>query len=119
MEKVDGVGGIFFRAKNPDELAKWYSKNLGVDEVPQDYETRAWQNSGGSCVFAPFSEDTEYFPKTSQFMINFRVSNLDAMIIQLEANGNTVTTAESEEPNGKFAWVFDPEGNKIELWEPK
>ena len=119
MEKVDGIGGVFFRAKDPGGLAKWYAENLGVDEVPQDYNTPAWETSAGTCVFAPFAEDTEYFGEGKAFMVNFRVRDMDAMIAQLESNGNSVERAPEAYPNGVFAWVHDPEGNKIELWEPK
>ncbi len=119
MEKVDGIGGVFFRAKDPAALARWYRDNLGVDEVPQDYDAKAWETSAGTCVFAPFPEDTEYFGAGKAFMVNFRVQNMDAMVAQLEANGNSVERSPEAYPNGLFAWVIDPEGNKIELWEPK
>lgn len=119
MEKVTGIGGMFFRAKDPSALAKWYQENLGVDPVPSDYDTPAWQQEKGTTVFAPFQDDTTYFGEMSQqWMINFRVKDLDAMAKQLRDNGNTVTIDEETYPNGRFARTHDPEGNPIELWEP-
>ncbi|MGD2131582.1 MAG: VOC family protein [Maricaulaceae bacterium] len=119
MEKVTGIGGVFFRAQDPDALAQWYLDNLGVDRVPSDYDTPAWRQAAGETVFAPFSADTEYFGRSEQqWMVNFRVADLDAMIAQLRANGNEVTVDSEVYPNGRFARTHDPEGNPIELWEP-
>lgn len=119
LEKVLGFGGMFFRAEDPSGLMKWYSENLGVDPVPTDYETMPWKQEGGMTVFAPFDKDTDYFGRPEQqFMINFRVSNLDAMIAQLEKAGITVKPDPEVHPNGRFARIHDPEGNPIELWEP-
>ncbi|HRF97430.1 MAG TPA: VOC family protein, partial [Aggregatilineales bacterium] len=85
----------------------------------QDYNAIPWQQQAGITIFAPFEESTDYFGRaTQQWMINFRVQNLDAMVAQLRANGNTVTVDETTYPNGRFARVHDPEGNPIELWEP-
>ncbi|MDJ1008879.1 MAG: VOC family protein [Paracoccaceae bacterium] len=120
MEKVLGLGGVFFRARDPDGLAAWYRDHLGVDIVPDDYETRPWTQTAGICVFAPFAEDTAYFgSRDNQFMLNFRVRDLDAMVAQLQAAGIVVEPdPESPYPNGRFAWITDPEGHRIELWEP-
>lgn len=119
MEKVTGIGGIFFRAKKPSEVAQWYFDNLGVDLVPQDYDSKSWQQQAGTTVFAPFQHDTEYFGRNEQqWMINFRVTNLDAMIAQLRTNGNEVELDPEVYPNGRFAKVHDPEGNPIQLWQP-
>ncbi|MEO1250984.1 MAG: VOC family protein [Pseudomonadota bacterium] len=119
MEKVDGIGGVFFRARDPEALAKWYEENLGVSRVPGDYETPPWQTKAGSTVFGPFQMDTEYFgEKSQQWMINFRVSDLDAMAAQLRKNGVKVDVTHDDQPNGRFARLADPEGNPIELWEP-
>lgn len=119
MEKVLGIGGLFFRSAEPDKLARWYAEHLGVDPVPTDYETPAWRQEGGSTVFAPFPAETDYFGDESrQWMINFRVGDLDAMIAQLEAAGVAVTRDPETYPNGRFARLHDPEGNPIELWEP-
>lgn len=120
MEKVTGLGGFFFRAEVPRVLAEWYSTNLGIDLVPEDYDTQPWTQQAGPTVFAPFSKDTEYFGRAEQqWMINLRVSDLDAMVAQLRSADIEVTVDEDEYPNGRFARVYDPEGNPIELWEPK
>lgn len=120
MEKVTGIGGLFFRAKDPDKLAKWYADNLGVDLVPTSYDVEPWSQQAGPTVFAPFAADTKYFgpDMNQQWMINFRVRDLDAMVAQLRANGNKVEVNEEAEPNGRFARVYDPEGTPVELWEP-
>jgi len=119
MEKVLGFGGFFFRAEDPKALAEWYETHLGVTRVPGDYETPSWQQEAGSTVFAPFEKVTDYFGnREKQFMLNFRVADLEAMIAQLEGTGIEVRRDPEEYPNGKFAWLNDPEGNPIELWEP-
>ena len=119
MEKVTGIGGLFFRAKDTAALAQWYADNLGVATVPTDYDTPAWKTETGTTVFAPFAHDTEYFgDKSQQFMVNFRVRDLDAMAAQLKANGIEVDVDPQTHPNGRFARLHDPEGNPIELWEP-
>lgn len=119
MEKVTGIGGLFFRAKDPGALAEWYAAHLGVPVVPSDYETQPWQQEAGATVFAPFPRDTDYFGDSKQmWMINFRVRDLDAMIAQLEAAGIEVKLHPETLPNGRFARLHDPEGNPIELWQP-
>ncbi|WP_299870377.1 VOC family protein [uncultured Hoeflea sp.] len=119
MERVLGIGGMFFRASDPEGLARWYADNLGIDIVPQDYETPSWQQQAGPTVFAPFARDTEYFgDPAQQWMINFRVRDFDAMMAQLTAAGISVTLHPEILPNGRFARLTDPEGNPIELWEP-
>jgi predicted enzyme related to lactoylglutathione lyase len=119
MEKVDGIGGFFFRSKNPDKLAKWYEDNFGINVVPSDYDMPGWRSEAGTTVFAPFKEDTTYFgDMKNQWMINFRVKNLDAMAAQLEKAGAKVEVDPEEYPNGRFAQLFDPEGNPIQLWQP-
>ena len=120
MQNVLGFGGFFFRAENPAELAEWYEKHFGINRVPEDYDSPCWQQESGTTVFAPFDKDTDYFGnKEKQFMLNFRVADMDAMIGQLEAAGIEVRRHPEEYPNGKFASLNDPEGNPIELWEPK
>lgn len=120
MEKVCGIGGIFFRSKNPGELAAWYERHLGVTKVPDNYDEEPWQQEAGASVFAPFSETTEYFGRASQqWMINFRVRDLAAMVSQLQAAGIEVTVDPEKYPNGRFARLHDPEGNPIELWQEK
>lgn len=120
MEKVLGFGGFFFRSDDPAALAKWYEVHLGIDPVPSDYDTACWKQEAGDTVFAPFEKITEYFGnREKQFMLNFRVRDLDWMIAQLQASGIDVRMdPESPYPNGRFAWLNDPEGNPIELWEP-
>lgn len=119
MEKVTGIGGVFFRAKDPGALAAWYRDTLGIDVVPSDYATPPWTQSAGATVFAPFAADTDYFGRPEQqFMMNFRVADLDAMVAQLRAAGAEVTVDGETYPNGRFARTHDPEGNPIELWQP-
>jgi predicted enzyme related to lactoylglutathione lyase len=114
MEKVLGIGGVFFRSDNPSHLIKWYQTHLGVDAGQQ-----FWHQSAGNTVFCPFQEDSDYFPQDRRWMINFRVADLDAMIAQLVDAGIAVETrAEWNSELGRFARIHDPEGNPIELWEP-
>jgi len=119
-EKVTGIGGLFFRAENPAALAKWYEEHLGISLVPTSYEQQPWTQESGPTVFAPFNKDTRYFGESEKaWMVNFRVRRLDAMTAQLRAAGITVEVDPEEYPNGRFARLYDPEGNPIELWEPK
>jgi len=118
--RVTGIGGVFFRAKNPAVLSQWYRDHLGVDPVPNDYGQPPWMQQAGPTVFASFSEDTDYFGNPAiQWMVNFRVSDLDAMAAQLRAAGIDVAIDPETYPNGRFARLHDPEGHPIELWEPK
>ncbi len=118
-ERVAGVGGVFFKAADPSALAAWYEEHLGVNKTPTTYDVEPWQQEAGATVFAPFSENTEYFGRESQqWMINFRVHNLDAMVSQLQDAGIEVKVDPEVYPNGRFARLYDPEGNPIELWEP-
>jgi glyoxylase I family protein len=119
MEKVTGIGGLFFRAKEPEALAKWYQDQFGVLLTPTSYDGEPWRQEAGVTVFQPFEENTDYFGKPEQaWMINFRVRDLDAMVAQLEAAGIEVKLDANEYPNGRFARTHDPEGNPIELWQP-
>lgn len=119
MQKVTGIGGFFFRAKDPKALAAWYEKNLGVNPVPDSYDGTPWRQEAGVTVFAPFKQDTGYFgDPAKQWMINFRVRDLDLMAAQLRSNGVLVEINPETFPNGRFARLHDPEGNPIELWEP-
>lgn len=115
MEKITGIGGCFFRSKDPDGLANWYEQNFGIKSMSS---TTVWTQDAGPTVFAPFKADSNYFPTTQSCMFNFRVSDMAAMLAQLEANGVKIDENKQEDSIGKFAWVYDPEGNKIELWEP-
>ena len=117
MKHVTGIGGIFFRSKDTDALATWYNEHFGIDVV--NGET-IWSQEAGPTVFSPFKEDTEYFGRRDQqFMINFRINDLDGFLEKLQAAGVKIDPERQEEVYGKFAWVYDPEENKIELWEPK
>ena len=118
MEKAEGIGGLFFRARDPDALAAWYETHLGVSKVPTDTETMPWLSTGGVTVFAPFAQDTDYFPKDRAFMLNFRVRDLDAMLTQLRAADIAVTHEQTMDGIGRFARIHDPEGNPVELWQP-
>jgi glyoxylase I family protein len=118
-ERVLGIGGFFFRSRNPKELADWYQRHLGVDPIPTGHNQQAWQQSAGPTAFAPFAQDTGYFGNPQQaWMINFRVRNLDAMVAQLSAANIPVKVDTQSYPNGRFARLHDPDGNPIELWEP-
>jgi predicted enzyme related to lactoylglutathione lyase len=120
MQKVDGIGGLFFRAKNPAALSQWYREHLGIDPVPADYGQKSWSQEAGPTVFAPFAQDTDYLGSADrQWMINFRVRDLDGMVEQLRAAKIDISIDPTPYPNGRFARLHDPEGNPIELWEPK
>ncbi|QLC26862.1 VOC family protein [Parasphingopyxis algicola] len=119
MQRVTGIGGIFFRSDDPAALATWYRDNLGIDLTPQSYDVEPWQQEAGPTVFAPFNRATDYFGRDEQmWMVNFRVADLDAMAAQLRGNGIDVEIDPETYPNGRFARLYDPEGNPIELWEP-
>jgi len=117
MAKVEGIGGVFFRARDPAALAEWYQRHLGVDPVPTSYDSMPWTTAEGITVFAPFPADTDYFPADRAFMLNFRVGDLAAMVAELRAAGIEVSEPDRQ-PNGSFARLADPEGNPIELWQP-
>jgi predicted enzyme related to lactoylglutathione lyase len=118
-ERVLGIGGLFFRSRDPKKLAQWYQLHLGIDPVPTEYGHTVWQQAAGPTVFSPFPMDTEYFGSQQQaWMVNFRVRNLDAMVAQLQKLNIAVKVDAETYPNGRFARLHDPEGNPIELWEP-
>jgi predicted enzyme related to lactoylglutathione lyase len=122
--KVLGIGGLFFRARDPDALGAWYRTHLGVGAGCSATADQAgewtWLTQGGDTVFATFQHDTDYFSADKAFMVNFRVSGLDALVARLEAAGIAAERrAEWDDPAlGRFARIHDPEGNAIELWEP-
>ena len=118
MAKAIGVGGVFFRAKDPAVLAEWYETHLGVSRTPTDLDTHPWISEGGVTVFAPFAADTDYFPADKVFMMNFRVDDLDGLVAALRASGIEVTQEMTMDGLGRFARIHDPEGNPVELWEP-
>lgn len=117
-ERVVGVGGFFFKAKDPKALAKWYEDNLGISPVPDSYGGPSWETEAGTTVFAPFPPDTSFGSAGQQWMINFRVHDLDRMAAQLSASGIAVKVDKTTYPNGRFASLHDPEGNPIQLWQP-
>ena len=116
MSKVTGIGGVFFRARDPQILAAWYERHLGIDDIAKS----VWRQEAGSTVFAAFARDTDYFGRSEQqWMINFRVDDLDGMMAKLKAAGIKVETrAEWDSEVGRFCRIHDPEGNPVELWEP-
>jgi glyoxylase I family protein len=119
MEKVRGIGGFFFRAKDPKALALWYQQNLGILTTPTSEGETAWQQDAGSTAFTPFPETSKYFGDAQKvWMLNFRVRNLDKMAGQLQAAGIEVKVDPQSYPYGRFARLHDPEGNPIELWQP-
>ena len=123
MKKVTGIGGIFFKCNDPKKMKEWYKKNLGLDT--DDYGTNfEWRQGAdttkkGFTQWAPFKESTKYFePSKKEFMINYRVENLDTLVEELKRNGVTITDAIERFDYGRFIHIMDIEGNKIELWEP-
>ena len=120
MERVTGMGGVFFRAKDPKALAAWYRDNLGIPlDEGQTYGMFQSAGAGEMTVWSTFPAETDYFgPGGRQFMFNYRVADLDAMLDQLRAAGAGVDEKVDEQPYGRFGWATDPEGNRFELWEP-
>ncbi|GLQ94349.1 VOC family protein [Dyella acidisoli] len=119
MEKVAGIGGLFFRAHDPDALGRWYLQHLGIALTPTSENSPVWQQEAGQTVFSPFPEKSGYFGDPHKvWMVNFRVHNLDKMAAQLRTAGIEVKVDPQSYPNGRFARLHDPEGNPIELWQP-
>ena len=117
MARVTGIGGIFFRARDPDALAAWYSTHLGITQP----DFAVWMQDAGPTVFSPFKADTDYFAADRQWMLNLRVDDLPAMIAGLRASGVAVETRADWDGDGSygiFARIHDPEGTPIELWQP-
>ena len=117
-----GIGGIFFRAKDPKSLSEWYSRHLGL-KIFDNVALFGWKSPvkarlRGQTVWALFPKDSDYFPKEVQFMVNYRVKDLKKVISALKKEGAKVIAKTESSQYGKFGWVFDPEGNRIELWEP-
>ncbi len=120
MARVTGVGGFFFRSRDPDALNRWYGEHLGVVMLEsRTYDDPGWFQDRGETVFSACSPDSDMFggPERS-WMINFRVDDLDGMVARLRGAGVTVTPHAESYPNGRFAELEDPEGNRIQLWEP-
>lgn len=117
MKRVTGIGGIFFKAKDPKALGAWYRAHLGIDVEDWGGASFRW-NGPGTTVWTPFAADTGYFaPSTAPFMINYRVDDLHALLAVLRDEGVRTEGDVQESEYGKFAWIVDPEGNKIELWQ--
>ena len=119
MEKVVGIGGLFFRAHDPAALGRWYLDHLGIELTPTQTDSPVWKQEAGPTVFSPFPETTRYFGDLQKaWMVNFRVRDLDKMAAQLRTAGIEVKVDPQTYPNGRFARLHDPEGNPIELWQP-
>lgn len=124
MTRVTGIGGIFFKSQDPKALGEWYRVHLGIDLEPWGGAAFRWvtpDNPGGvgTTIWSPFPADTAYFaPSAAPFMVNFRVHDLHALLAALRAEGCQVDDKVDESEYGKFGWVMDPEGNRVELWQP-
>jgi predicted enzyme related to lactoylglutathione lyase len=123
MKKVTGIGGIFFKSENPEKIKEWYKKNLGLvtDEYGSPFEFRNADKPDeiNYLQWSPFKQNTEYFkPSKKEFMINYRVHDLRALVKELKAEGVTICDEIEEFEYGMFIHIMDPDGNKIELWEP-
>ena len=123
MKRVTGIGGVFFKAKDPKALGDWYRTHLGMNVEAWGGVTFRWADDSaagqGSTIWNPFKDDTSYFaPSAASFMINYRVDDLDALLAALRTEGCDVDDKVEESEYGKFGWVMDPEGNRVELWQP-
>jgi predicted enzyme related to lactoylglutathione lyase len=122
--KVTGIGGIFFKCKDANKIKEWYKRHLGLDTnaygASFEWRQDADPTKKGSTQWAPFAETTKYFePSTKDFMINYRVANLEGLVEQLKNEGVTIVDKIEDSDYGKFVHIIDVEGNKVELWEPK
>ncbi len=119
--RVTGLGGVFFKTKDPNKTKDWYAKHLGL-KTDQYGATFWWKDKNGndcSTQWSPMKEDTKYYePSSSTFMMNFRVENLNELLVELRKEGVTIIGKTEEYDYGKFAWIIDLDGTKIELWEP-
>ncbi len=124
MKRVTGIGGIFFHAKDPVALRAWYKRHLGIDVQAWGGAAFTWTDeagnpSGGTTAWSIGAADNEHFaPGTSSFMVNYRVEDLAALLQVLSDEGCRVLEQTDDSEYGKFGWVIDPEGNKVELWQP-
>ena len=122
MKRVTGIGGIFFKSADPKALSAWYRDHLGLDVTDWGGALFPWGGEGsepGVTVWSPFARDTDYMqPGTASFMINYRVDDLDALLAALREEGCNVVDRTEHSEQGRFGWVIDPEGNKVELWQP-
>jgi predicted enzyme related to lactoylglutathione lyase len=124
MKKVTGIGGIFFKCNDPNKMKEWYKTHLGLDtnEYGATFEWKEASDStkNGSIQWSPFPETTKYFePSAKDFMINYRVADLEALVEELKKEGVTIVDEIEDYDYGKFVHIIDMEGNKIQLWEPK
>lgn len=124
MAKVTGIGGVFFKAKDTQSLSAWYQKHLGLKLEDFGGAILKWPDDqasdDGLTVWSLSKEDSDWFtPSQSSFMINYRIDDMAGMIRQLNAEGIEIWKGPETHENGQFAWIIDPEGNKVELWEPK
>ncbi|WP_028839832.1 MULTISPECIES: VOC family protein [Thermomonas] len=122
MQRVTGIGGIFFKSPDPKRLNAWYREHLGLDVTDWGGVVFQWggpDSAPGMTLWSPFAADTDYMaPSTAPFMVNFRVADLDALLAALREEGCEVLDKREDSEHGRFGWVVDPDGNKIELWEP-
>jgi len=125
MAKVTGIGGVFFKSTTDHKkLAEWYGKNLGIPLQPWGGAVLNWTDDtaadGGTTAWHVAAKTTEWFsPSASSFMINYRVDNLAELLAQLKQSGIEILKGPESDDNGTFAWILDPDGNKVELWQPK
>ncbi len=124
MKRVTGLGGLFFKCKDPEAMYAWYEEHLGIKRDHSQAVSFHWRDADepektGMTVWSLFPQTTKYFdPSTSPFMMNFRVENLEQLLEALRAEGVQVDEKVESYDYGKFGWIMDPEGNRIELWEP-
>ena len=119
MAKAVGVGGVFFKARDPKALTAWYAEHLGIPKADHGSLTFEGPESAGMTLFVPFAQDTKYFGDgPQQCMVNFRVDDLEGLLKKLEAAGVRIDPKREDYGYGPFAWIWDPEGNRIELWQP-
>lgn len=119
MQRVEGIGGFFFKSDDADGLSRWYAQHLGVGAPPDSYEEEVWRQASGTTVFAPFGSEHWDSPHVGPagWGINFRVADLDGMVEQLRSAGIAVEIDPEIYPNGRFAQLHDPEGNPVQLWQ--
>lgn len=123
MKRVTGIGGVFFKSQDPEKLYGWYETHLGIKRHPGNGAMFEWKdsetNADGQTIWSLFPRATKYFdPSHASFMLNYRVDDLDTLLTVLKQEGVEVDDRREDSEYGKFAWIMDPEGNRIELWEP-
>ena len=124
MKRVTGIGGIFFKSEDPKKLYQWYEKHLGIVSQPEQGAMFQWRDhndpsSEGMTIWSVFPHDTKYLKQSrANFMINYRVDDLDALLEALKNEGVEIDPHREDHEYGRFAWIMDPDGNRIELWEP-